>query len=134
MKDTIRKIVVDTKKVPKSVLVVTNTARMLPRMEGIRALGYECAVIEGGGGAMHFLQAGKRVNAVVLDLKSAEGAEKLIRWIGENRPGIIVICILNADLADFGSEAAGLGAVVLAEEDVDKIPELLRNLISQQAR
>lgn len=92
MGDAIRKIVV-AKKVPKSVLVVTNTARMRARMEEIRALGYECALIENVGGAMDFLRDGGRVNIVVVDLSSARSSEKLILWIKENRPGVRTVCV-----------------------------------------
>lgn len=101
MKDTIRKIVVGVKKVPKSILVVTNTARMRPKMEEIRALGHECTLTENIGEAMDFLRAGERVNVVVVDLASARNAEKLTLWIKESRPGVRTICVNTvADLSE----------------------------------
>lgn len=101
MGDAIRKIVVGTKKVPKNVLVVTDAARIRPKMEGIRALGYECALIENVGGAMDFLRDGGRVNIVVLDLVSEISAEKLTMWIRKNRPGVRVVCVDTvADLSE----------------------------------
>lgn len=134
MKSTIRKLPVCTKKAPKSILVVTNTMRMRQRMEGIRALGYECTSIAAGGGVMHFLQRNdERINVIIVDLIAEIGAEKLIRWIRENRPGIYVVCILNTG-SDFGPKAAALGAAVLGESEIATIPEVLRNLLSQRVR
>lgn len=96
-----RKIVVGTKKVPKNVLVVTDAARMRSQMKEIRALGHECTLIENIGGAMDFLRDGGRVNIVVLDLVSEISAEKLTRWIRENRPGVRVLCVDTvADLSE----------------------------------
>lgn len=135
MGNAIRKIVAGTRKAPKSVLVVTNTARMRPRMEEIRALGYECTLTEAGGGAMNFLRDGERVNVVVLDLRSPESAGKMIWWIRKNRPGVRVVCILNADLADFGPKAVALGAdKVLDENEIDQVPEVLLSLLGEQTR
>lgn len=128
MKDPIRKLTVSPKKVSKSVLVVTNTARMLPKMAGIRALGYRCDSINAGGGVMHVLQRGERINAIVIDLVAEIGAERLIRWIRENRPGVRVVCILNASSC-FGPNAVALGAVVLGESEIDRVPEVIRNIL-----
>lgn len=130
MKNPVRKMVVGAKKVPKSILVVTNTMRMRQKMGEIRALGYECTLVGAGGGAMTFLRSGKRANVVVLDLQSTEGAEKMIRWINENRPGVRVVCILNTNSSNFSSKATVLGARVLDEGRVDDIPKIIVNLMN----
>lgn len=100
MGNAIRKIVV-VRKAPKRVLVVADTPRMRSQMEKIRKFGYECMLSENVGGATIFLKNGKRVNIVVLDLRSSESAEKLISWIKENRPGVRTVCVNTvADLLE----------------------------------
>lgn len=82
---------------------------------------------------MHSLQSEKRINVIVIDLVADIGAEKLIRWIRESKPGIRVVCILSAN-SNFGPQAAALGAMVLDEGKIDEIPEVLRNLLAEQTR
>jgi len=110
-----RKIVVGPKKVVRSILVVTDAARMRSKMGEIRAFGYECTLIEDVGGAMTFLRSGERVNVVVLDLGSASSTEKLIQWIKGNRPGVRTVR-------------------VNAIADLSEIPRIIHGILEQPAR
>lgn len=87
-----RKIIV-ARKVSKNILVVADTLRMRQLMGKIRELGCECTLTENPGEAMTSLRAGERVNVLIVDLKSATSAEKLIRWTRENRPGVRTVCV-----------------------------------------
>lgn len=133
-KNAVRKIFVSPKKESKSVFVVADTPRMRPLMEGVRSLGYECTLSETVGELMTLLRDGERINVLIIDLKSAKSAEKLILWMREKRPGVRIVCIVGDSLAGFGPTAVALGATVVDESDLAKMPEILRDLINQQAR
>lgn len=92
--DAMRKIIVP-RKTSKNILVVADTPRMRSQMERIRELGHKCALAGNVGTAMAFLQDGERVHVVVVDLMSARSAEKLVRWVNANRPGVRTVCVNN---------------------------------------
>lgn len=114
-----RKIIV-ARKVSKNILVVADTLRMRRLMGEIRELGCECTLTENPGEAMTSLRAGERVNVLVVDLKSATSAEKLLLWIKDNRPGVRTVCVNNE------SETAQVPGILRSILEPVNPPEIMR--------